>query len=125
MKSEKLFIDNLTSEDLGGIPLEEAKAAASNKFVWIVKNEIAETSFLIRKPTKDEFNKAAASLDDPERRNVAFNNLSLACTLWPKRDEMIAVLDEFPGVSISLGGEILRLAGLVKVTDTKKLSSGK
>ena len=103
--------------------LREAKARAGAKKVFWLKPEQSDTGFLVRRATTDEFDRVISSSShaDPKRFSIESRNLARACVLYPDKTGFTELLEEQPGLGLTLAGKILELTGLSRSVDTKKV----
>lgn len=78
-----------------------------------------ELKIIVRKPTRGDMSRFTKEVS----KNVfnATNNLVLGCLVYPKQEDLRKLIDEKPGLVLTLGGEIQQLAGASQDFLSRKL----
>jgi hypothetical protein len=84
------------------------------------EDEEGEVSVFVRKPKKAEYDRFNREAMDEDRRPSAMANLTRDCVVYPDRVQFDALLEDLPGLTITVGDKLLRLAGLTKGAEAKK-----
>jgi len=97
--------------------LEELRAGNKDVFVF-EKNDF---TFVLRRPKGIEYRRHQSKIAD-DRKNLydANQELALVCTLWPKRDALMALFEDYPGMVSEVGAELLALAHNSEKAEAKK-----
>lgn len=76
--------------------------------------------FFLRKPKTAEIKRFKNESLDEDKRANAIDTLAKYCILYPQKEDLAKLLDELPMAPITIGEHVLKLAGLVRGTETKK-----
>lgn len=114
------------SEDLTAASAEKkAELLAAHGKLWPVevqlKAEDSSVEFLLRAPTKQEYQLFLKGTSDKETRPSAIRKIVRPCIVWPERADLDLILDRSPGMLESLGDPVLEIAGMVRVELGKAL----
>lgn len=105
---------------------EEAKYSVSAEKIAELKGKygkrlhlvtVPEGQFAIITPDRNEWRKFVALLSDDDTKPDAFDAIAMACVVSPPIEP---VLNDYPGLSMTIGNKIAELAGLHKRADAKK-----
>lgn len=99
--------------------IEELKAKHPGQ--KLVQLEGAGATVVVRPPTKAEFDKFRAHMDDERRRPKALEYLFRGTVVYPEVAAVEALIDRLPGLSVRFGAEVLELAGAVQAVEKKEL----
>lgn len=97
--------------------IDALKAEHKNVFTF-EKNEFY---FLLRRPKGIEYRRHQSKIaEDRKALYDANQELSLVCTVWPKREVLMALFDDYPGFVSEVGAELLALAHNSEKAEAKK-----
>jgi hypothetical protein len=100
----------------------EEIAAAKAKHGALFKSEIGEDEFFFRAPTFEEYQSYLKTMIDEETRHDATRVLVRDVMVLPAVADFDAMVREFPGVPMTLGREVQRIASKGgKATEAKKV----
>ncbi len=94
-----------------------------------LKNEHGEITVLgalgyeiaVKSPGRAAFDRfMATSAKGKEHAHRAFANLVIDSLVHPSRDEWTAIVDAKPGLVVTFGSEVAKIAGLVDEVEAKK-----
>lgn len=79
-------------------------------------------TFVLRRPKALEYRRHQSKIAE-DRKSLYDANQELAtmCTVWPKRDELLATFDEYPGFVAEIGAELIALAHNSEKAEAKKV----
>lgn len=102
---------------------EKQTLKAEHGKVYPVELDLGDRTvqFLVRAPTKPEYQLFMRASVDEEARAGALPKLSRPCVLWPSKQEADGIFNEFPGALDSLAAPLLKLAGMQKTEAGKAL----
>jgi hypothetical protein len=99
--------------------LKEAKQKSGAAKVFVVV--VDEEHFLVRRPKTDEHDRQiAAALTGGIKVAVESRNLARACVVYPDKASFGALIEELPGLGLSIAGELMKLTGASANAETKK-----
>lgn len=99
--------------------LEELKAEHGDIYVLTIEEDDDDHELVVRMPTRAEFDRFTAS--DEKKANRALVQLVKDCTLHPSKEELGKLFNSLPGLGLSFGKELARLAGAMRDVRTKKV----
>jgi hypothetical protein len=76
---------------------------------------------LVRRPSREQYRRFRAAVNDPKLKPDAVENLLRDCTAHPDAKGLDAILDARPGLAEVFGSAVLDLAGVGAEADAKKL----
>lgn len=103
---------------------EELKAiSAQHSGARLLSHKVEETELhmVARKLTRIEWKQFLSMLGDENRRVEAMDQIVREVRLWPDAGEFEQMLDEYPGVTMTFGSRITKLAGAGQDAIAKKL----
>jgi len=125
MKTNEFLLSELSDEQTvegfhcKALELKKAKEKAGAAKVFIVN--VDEECFLVRRPRADEFDRfVAASKSEGTKFSVEARNLARLCVVYPTKEIFSEMVNEMPGLGLSLANELSKLAGLSNNTEIKK-----
>ena len=72
------------------------------------------STWILRRPPKATWSAVTADLQRPDRdRVLTFDRLTMECTVYPDRDAVIGVLEEYPAFSTEIFAVVSKMAGAV------------
>ena len=92
------------------------KLKAEHKYVAYVNGEFDDEivwEVVLRKPTAKEYKMLRAQVSDGSQKATAGEVVFRKIIIYPDRDKIDALLEEWPGVAEACGGAINKLSGLV------------
>ena len=95
------------------------KMKAENGAVFLLEH--GDDQYLVRRPTRMEYEAFIKTAMDEELRHTAQLKLVRAVMLVPDLPAFDKLLEQFPALADSLSGPVLKLAGAAKLADAKKL----
>lgn len=72
---------------------------------------LGEYQFFIRPPSRDEYRRFQQGAASPESRGQALEALALNAIVYPPKETLNSILDEYPAFTPKLGNAALELAG--------------
>lgn len=98
--------------------IDELKTAHGHELVLV---RAAGAELVVRPPTTAEYRRAMDKIGEGERRRVpALEELGRCCCVYPDKAALSALLEQKPGLALTLGGKALELSGVVE-SDAEKL----
>lgn len=99
--------------------IEALKAKHGSKLRVITLNsEDGKEEFVAKMPSRGEFKRFVGLLSDDDTKADAFESISVSCIVYPENFE--GMLEDRPGLAMTLGGKIAELAGVTKRTESRK-----
>lgn len=98
--------------------LDELKAEHGE--VYVLTDDDDEIEIVVRMPTRAEFERFGAMAEDAKKGVRAMAQFVTDCLVHPSRDELKALFDRLPGLPLSFGKELTRLAGAGRTVQAKK-----
>jgi hypothetical protein len=92
------------------------KLKAEHRYIAYVNGEFDDEivwEVVLRKPTSKEYKQLRAQVTDGNQKAMAGEAVFRKIIIYPSRDQIDALLEEWPGVAEACGGAINKLAGLV------------
>lgn len=100
----------------------EAKLQAEHGEVHIL--EASGVTIAVKNPSAPSFDRfMSTSAAKKENAHKALGQLVRDCLVFPTEAEYDAALVRLPGLAVTFGSEVMKIAGLVDEVDRKKLGS--
>ena len=80
---------------------------------------VDDTDFVLRAPSRLEYRKWKADIQDERKKLDASELLLLPCIVYPEPQDFQAMLDERPALADTLGLQLLEIAGMTKAVEKK------
>ncbi len=95
--------------------LQDLRTKLPGRTIVPLKHRIAvldeELYFAVAVPTRAEWSKFQAQIADEDRRPFAVEDMVRQAVVYPSREEFAKLLDQWPGLSATLGNTVAKLAG--------------
>jgi hypothetical protein len=107
-----------------GIPQETLAALhTEHGEVWTYESESATVAF--RCPTGPEWKRfVSTSARDQKMAPEALERLAASCIVWPSPEQYAALVDRRPGLALSVGDEVAKVARDKDPADARKYKPG-
>lgn len=102
-----------TDEDL-------ANLEATHKRIGVVTHHDSKSwCVVLRKPTRAEYKRFRSWINQPQKSDIAQEQLFKDTVVFPAKGEIEALLDEWPGIPEACGKMLAELAGMSAVEQGK------
>lgn len=121
--NQLLKLEDAREEGLVTPEMEDAATKSQAKSKFVFRSNIDELPlFVLRRCTPAEYDRYLTVLhgDDASRNPSAYRTLAVACVLYPEKKEFSEIINEFPGLPLTISSAVLQLSGLAKVSGLKK-----
>lgn len=102
--------------------IETHKAANPGVQLEVLRNEDLDIEILVKPPSRAEWSRFRAMVNEDGQRPQAMRTLLLNCILEPSRGDFEAgPLSTYPGLSESFGADLVKMAGVNASTTRRKV----
>jgi hypothetical protein len=96
----------------------KAKHGSKLRVITITNEDGDKEEFVAKMPSRAEFKRFVALLSDDDTKADAFESISISCVVHPEHFE--GMLEDRPGLAMTLGGKVAELAGVLKRSESRK-----
>ncbi len=96
----------------------KAKHGGKLRIITVDRGDEGKTDFVAKKPTRAEWKRFVGLLSDDDTKGDAFDSIFVNSVVYPENAE--GVLDEDPGLAMTVGNKVAEWVGLTKKAEAKK-----
>lgn len=87
----------------------------------VVSSPDTGAEVVVRRPSEPEWRRFRSMVGDDDQRPGALRQLAISSAIYPKGDDFMALLADYPGLAETIGGKLVKIAGVDGAATSRKL----